>query len=151
MNRKVVFTATVALAGTVVLTACGGSSNKSSAPAVSTGGQAVVQVNGADLPGLNLGSVACAKAGGKITIGSAAIGGQQGVGVVMTDATPPTVESLGLMYNGTALAVGGGQGSAAVKVDGSTYTITGDAVGADMKNPTAGMQKKSFKIQVSCS
>ena len=54
----------------------------------------------------------------------------------------------------TALAVSemGGMktGSADVKVDGSTYTITGQAAGADMKNPMAGMISKNFEIKVSC-
>jgi lipoprotein LpqH len=42
-------------------------------------------------------------------------------------------------------------GSAEVKVDGDTYTITGEAQGADMKNPMAGMVTKKFEIKVSCS
>jgi lipoprotein LpqH len=41
-------------------------------------------------------------------------------------------------------------GSADVKVDGSTYTITGQAAGADMKNPMAGMISKNFEIKVTC-
>jgi len=42
-------------------------------------------------------------------------------------------------------------GSADVKVDGSTYTITGEAAGADMKNPMAGMITKKFEIKVTCN
>jgi Mycobacterium 19 kDa lipoprotein antigen len=42
-------------------------------------------------------------------------------------------------------------GSAEVKVDGSTYTISGEAQGADMKNPMAGMITKKFEIKVTCS
>jgi lipoprotein LpqH len=42
-------------------------------------------------------------------------------------------------------------GSAAVAVDGSTYTITGEAQGADMANPMAGMITKKFEIKVTCS
>ena len=42
-------------------------------------------------------------------------------------------------------------GSADVKVDGSTYTISGEAAGADMKNPMAGMITKKFEITVTCS
>ena len=41
-------------------------------------------------------------------------------------------------------------GSADVKVDGKTYTITGQAQGADMKNPMAGMITKDFNIKVTC-
>jgi lipoprotein LpqH len=41
-------------------------------------------------------------------------------------------------------------GSANVAVDGKTYTITGQAQGADMKNPMAGMITKDFTIKVTC-
>ncbi|OBJ94173.1 lipoprotein LpqH, partial [Mycolicibacterium fortuitum] len=119
---------------------------------VSTGGNTVVKVGGADLAGLDLNSVTCVKQGGKINVASAAIGGQQGLGVVMTDEATPKVESLGLVYDGSALAVsesmGVKVGSAEVKVDGNTYTITGEASGADMKNPMAGMINKPFTITV---
>ena len=122
---------------------------------VSTGGNTVVKVGGSDLAGLDLNSVTCVKQGGKINVASAAIGGQQGLGVVMTDEATPKVESLGLVYDGSALAVsesmGVKVGSAEVKVDGNTYTITGEASGADMKNPMAGMINKPFTITVSCS
>lgn len=122
---------------------------------VSTGGNTEVKVGGADLAGLDLNSVTCVKQGGKINVASAAIGGQQGLGVVMTDEATPKVESLGLLYDGSALAVsesmGVKVGSAEVKVDGNTYTITGEASGADMKNPMAGMINKPFAITVSCS
>lgn len=122
---------------------------------VTTGGNTQVKVDGSDLAGLDLNSVSCVKQGGRINIGSAAIGGQQGLGVVMTDEATPKVESLGLVFDGSALAVseamGVKVGSAEVKVDGDTYTITGEASGADMKNPMAGMISKPFTITVSCS
>ncbi|KHO19499.1 lipoprotein LpqH [Mycolicibacterium setense] len=122
---------------------------------VSSGSNTQVKVDGSDLAGLDLNSVTCVKQGGKINVASAAIGGQQGLGVVMTDEATPKVESLGLVYDGSALAVSEGMGvkvgSAEVKVDGDTYTITGEASGADMKNPMAGMINKPFTITVSCS
>ncbi|OLP03548.1 hypothetical protein BVU76_04655 [Mycolicibacterium porcinum] len=131
------------------------SDTKASDTKVSSGSNAQVKVDGADLAGLDLNSVTCVKQGGKINVGSAAIGGQQGLGVVMTDEATPKVESLGLVYDGSALAVseamGVKVGSAEVKVDGDTYTITGEASGADMKNPMAGMINKPFTITVSCS
>ncbi|WP_410506059.1 lipoprotein LpqH [Mycolicibacterium mucogenicum] len=130
---------------------------KASGPGSVTGGggNTVVKVEGQDLAGLDLKSVTCVKQGGSINIASAPIGGgAQGLGVVMTDASPPKVQSLGLVVDGNALAVSemGGvkTGSADVKVDGSTYTITGQAAGADMKNPMAGMISKNFEIKVSC-
>ena len=36
-------------------------------------------------------------------------------------------------------------------MDGDTYTITGEATGADIKNPMAGMVTKPFSIKVTCS
>jgi ipoprotein LpqH len=41
-------------------------------------------------------------------------------------------------------------GSANVAVNGTTYTITGQAQGADLKNPMAGMITKDFNIKVTC-
>jgi lipoprotein LpqH len=118
-------------------------------------GKTSVKVDGSDLPGLDLSTVTCVKQGGNINIASGAIGGQQGLGVVMTDEPTPKVTSLGMVVDGNALAVsdtmGVKTGSADVKVDGSTYTISGEAAGADMKNPMAGMITKKFEITVSCS
>jgi len=122
---------------------------------VSTGGSTQVKVDGGDLAGLDLSSVSCVKQGGKINVGSGAIGGQQGLGIVMTDEATPTVESLGLVVDGNALAVtnmaGASVGSAKVSVDGDAYIITGEASGADIKNPMAGMVTKPFEIKVTCS
>jgi ipoprotein LpqH len=73
----------------------------------------------------------------------------------MTDEATPKVESVALVVDGNALAVssmgGASTGSAQVAVDGSSYTITGDAVGADMKNPMSGMITKKFEIKVTCN
>jgi lipoprotein LpqH len=120
---------------------------------VSTGGNTEVKVEGQDLAGLDLSTVTCVKQAGKINVASGSATG--GLGVVMTDEATPKVESLGLTVDGNALAVssmgGMNTGSADVKVDGSTYTITGEAAGADMKNPMAGMITKKFEIKVTCS
>ncbi|GAS98107.1 conserved lipoprotein/antigen [Mycolicibacterium canariasense] len=154
------------IAAAAVLVGCSddnsANSTKGSAPSagngntqVSTGGNTEVKVEGQDLAGLDVKTVTCVKQGGKINIASGAIGGQQGLGVVMTDEATPKVESLGLVVDGNALAVaamgGASSGSADVKVDGNTYTITGEATGADLKNPMAGMISKKFEIKVSCN
>lgn len=155
MNRVLVGVVGLATASAILV---GCSDDKPAAgpgTQVSTGGSTEVQVDGKDLAGLDLNSVTCVKQGGKINVASGAINGQAGVAVVMTDANPPTVDSLGMTVDGNALAVsnmaGVKSGSAEVKVDGSTYTITGEATGADLKNPMAGMITKPFTIKVSCS
>ena len=131
----------------------------STAPSVAAGGgtAASVKVGGADLAGLNPASVTCVRTGGKIDIGSGAPTGgarQQALVVVMTDEATPKVESLALFVDGSALSVSNAMGvkvgSANVAVDGKTYTITGQAQGADMKNPMAGMITKDFTIKVTC-
>jgi len=122
---------------------------------VSTGGAAEVKVDGSDLAGVDPASVTCVKQGGKINIGSGAAGPQQAVAVVMTDEATPKVESVALVVDGNALAVsdmmGVKTGSAEAQVDGSTYTISGEAQGADMKNPMTGMITKKSEITVTCS
>lgn len=161
MNRVVTGAVGLAL-GAAVLVGC--SDDKPTAapsPAAagdtqaSTGGSTEVKVAGSDLSGLDLNSVTCVKQGGKINVASAAINGQAGLAVVMTDEATPTVESLAISVDGNALGVtnmmGAKTGSAEVKADGSTYTITGEATGADMANPMAGMITKPFTIKVNCS
>lgn len=150
------------VAGAAILVGCSdgkaaesnAGSGTGSATQISTSGTTSVKVEGQDLQGLDLKSVTCVKQGGKINVASAAIGGQQGIGVVMTDEATPKVESLGMVVDGNALAVadnmGMKSGSADVKVDGDTYTISGEAQGADMKNPMAGMVTKKFVITVAC-
>lgn len=148
---------TLGCASALVACSTGGhtaSPASSTAPSVASGSGAQVKVGGSDLPGLNPASVTCVRTGGKIDIGSGSTGGpQQALAVVMTDANPPTVDSLALVVDGNALSVsnmGAKVGSANVAVDGKTYTITGQAQGADMKNPMAGMVTKDFNIKVTC-
>src|ERR1700742_4959048 len=118
---------------------------------VGSGTQAVVKVGGSDLQGLDPASVTCVRTGGRINIGSGSTGGaggKQALAVVMTDEATPKVQSLAMVDDGNALSVsngmGAGVGSANVAVDGKTYTITGQAQGADVKNPMAGMISKDF-------
>ena len=160
MNRVVVGLVGLTTAAAVLVGCSDNKSGLTSATAaggaqVSTGGSTEVKVDGKDLSGLDLSSVTCVKQSGKINVASGAINGQAGLVVVMTDANPPTVDSLGMTVDGNALAVtntmGAKVGSADVKVDGSTYTISGEASGADIKNPMAGMVTKPFSVKVSCS
>ncbi len=145
---------TIGCASALVGCSSGGHS-ASPASSVSTGGGGTqVQVGGTNLPGLDPASVTCVKQGGKIDIGSGSAGGQQALAVVMTDEATPRVESLALVVDGNAVSVtdnmGAKVGSAKVAVEGKTYTITGQAQGADMKNPMAGMITKDFSIKVTC-
>ncbi|WP_199778595.1 lipoprotein LpqH [Mycobacterium colombiense] len=146
-------------AASVALVGCSGGGHSaapaSTSPSASTGTNAQVKVGGTDLAGVNPASVTCVRTGGKIDIGSGSTGGaQQALAVVMTDEANPKVQSVALVVDGNALAVsdnmGAKVGSANVAVDGKTYTITGQAQGADMKNPMAGMITKDFTIKVSC-
>lgn len=157
--KKVLAVAIGSLGIVTMLAACSDDKGTESGPSseatvASTGGNTEVKVDGSDLPGLDLDSVTCVKQAGTINIASGAIGGQEGLGVVMTDAEPPVVQSLAMVVDGNALSVAsnGGMnvGSAEVSVDGDTYTITGEAAGADMSNPTAGMITKQFSITVTC-
>ncbi len=149
---------TLGIASAVVGCSSGGhtaSPASSTAPSVASGSGAQIKVGGADLAGVNPASVTCVKQGGKIDIGSGSTGGpQQALAVVMTDEATPKVESLALVVDGNALSVasnmGANVGSANVAVDGKTYTITGQAQGADLKNPMAGMITKDFSIKVTC-
>ncbi|BBX99256.1 lipoprotein LpqH [Mycobacterium lacus] len=154
--KRVLATAIGTLGCAAALVACSsGGHSASPASSVSTGGGTEVKVGGADLAGLNPASVTCVKQGGKINIGSGSTNGaQQALAVVMTDEATPRVESLALVVDGNALSVsdnmGAKVGSAKVAVDGKTYTITGQAQGADLKNPMAGMITKDFNIKVTC-
>jgi ipoprotein LpqH len=155
MNRVVVGVVGLAAAAAVLVGCSDNKSGPATPAGVSTGGSTEVKVDGKDLAGLDMKSVTCVKQGGKINVASGAIGGQQGIGIVMTDEATPKVESLGMVVDGNALSVanamGAQVGKAEVKVDGSTYTITGEATGADIKNPMAGMITKPFTVKVTCS
>jgi ipoprotein LpqH len=149
---------TVAAAATaiVVVGLSGCSSNKSSsggsssqASAASGSSVAKVTIDGKDQ---NVqGTVACSSAAGNINI---AIGGAQtGIGVVLTDASPPSVKSVGLgNVGGVTLGYTPGvpgAGKATATKDGNKYKISGTATGVDMANPMQPVNK-SFEIDVTC-
>jgi ipoprotein LpqH len=126
------------------------SSNQTSAAAAGSSGTSVAKVT-IDGKEQNVqGTVACTSAAGNINI---AIGGAQtGIGVVLTDASPPAVKSVGLgNVNGVVLGYtpGTGQGNASATKDGSKYKVSGTATGVDMANPMQPVNK-SFEIDVTC-
>ncbi|BBZ42037.1 putative lipoprotein [Mycobacterium conspicuum] len=153
--KRLLATAIGAIGCASTLMACSSGGHAAGpASSVSTGGGgAQVLVGGSALAGLDPATVTCVKQGGKINIGSGSTAGQQALAVVMTDEATPQVQSLAMVVDGNALSVsnmGAKVGSAKVSVDGKTYTITGQAQGADMKNPMAGMITKDFNIKVTC-
>jgi ipoprotein LpqH len=126
-----------------------GSSNSSGATASSGSSTAKVTIDGKDQ---NVqGTVACTTAAGNVNI---AIGGAStGIGAVLTDASPPSVKSVGLgNVNGVTLGYTPGvpgAGKAEATKDGSKYKISGTATGVDMANPMQPVNK-SFEIDVTC-
>jgi ipoprotein LpqH len=96
------------------------------------------------------GTVVCTNMGGNVQI---AVGNATGgLGAQLSDADPPEVKQVGLgNVNGVALGYTAGVpgGEASATKDGSTYKISGKAMGMDMANPTA-MQTKSFEFAVTC-
>jgi lipoprotein LpqH len=150
---------TVAAAATaiVVVGLSGCSSNKTSTSSSSNGTSAAasasstakVTIDGKDQ---NVqGAVACTSAAGNVNI---AVGGATaGIGVVLTDASPPEVKSVGL-GNVSGVTLGytpgvPGAGKATATKDGSKYKISGTATGVDMANPMQPVNK-SFEIDVTC-
>lgn len=118
-----------------------------SATAAPSGGETKLTIDGAD-QALS-GTPVCATMGGTVNIAI----GQAGTGVaaVLSEGDSPTVTSVALgNVGGAALAVGPGVGDATATKDGSTYTIKGNATGADMANPMAGMVTKPFELVVAC-
>jgi lipoprotein LpqH len=129
-------------------TSSGGSSNATSAASASGSSVVKVSIDGKDQ---NVqGTVACSSAAGSVNI---AIGGAQtGIGIVLTDASPPSVKSVGLgNVNGVVLGYtpGSGQGNASATKDGSKYKVSGTATGVDMANPMQPV-KKPFEVDVTC-
>jgi ipoprotein LpqH len=123
------------------------SSSASSSPSVASGsGATKVTIDGQekDLTG----QVVCASMGGNVNIavGEAATGI---AAVVSEDGSKVTSVALGNV-NGAVLAVGPGAGDATAAKDGNTWTIKGNATGADMANPMAGIVTKPFELVVVC-
>jgi ipoprotein LpqH len=149
---------TVAAAGlAIVVVGLSGCSSDKKSSSVSSNGTTVaasgsstakVTIDGKDQT--VQGTVACTSAAGNVNI---AIGGAQtGIGVVLTDANPPSVKSVGLgNVNGVTLGYtpGTGQGNATATKDGSKYKISGTATGVDMANPMQPVNKP-FEIDVTC-
>lgn len=100
------------------------------------------------------GPVSCTAKDGNTSIG---IGdATDGVGAVVSNATPPIVHAVGLgSVNGVTLgysdAAPNQSGNAGAAQSGKSYTIKGTATGTDMGNPQQPQQvTKSFEMDVTC-
>jgi ipoprotein LpqH len=137
----------IAAVGMVVtsLAACSDKSNTSSSP----GGANKVTVDGQNQ---NItGQISCTPAGGNLNI---AIGDPtNGIGVVISTANPPAVQSLGLgSVNGVTMgyaAAAPNQGNVQATKDGNSYTIKGTATGVNLASPQQPVTKP-FEMDVTC-
>jgi ipoprotein LpqH len=116
--------------------------------AASAEGKSTVTIDGTDQA--VQGTVVCSTMGENVNI---AIGdATTGIGAVVGTGDNPVVHSVGLgNVNGVTLGFqeNAGQGEAKAEKDGSTYKISGTAVGVDMANPLQPVNKP-FEIEVSC-
>lgn len=147
MNKVHIASVLGAAALAVAVTACGSDDSGSDG----TDAEASVTVDGKEVE-LADKSVGCTNAGDKVTIGIGSGSGTSGVGVVLSSGDSPEVESVGLgSVDGVTLGFqkGLGDGKAEASKDGDTYTITGDATGIDLANPTQKVTK-SYEIKVTC-
>lgn len=99
------------------------------------------------------GSVSCQTSGDNINIGFGdPNSASNGVGAVVTSASPPDVHAVGLgVVNGVTLGfsdAAAGQGDASVTLTGKSYKITGTAVGVDPN--TQQQVSKSFELDLTC-
>ncbi len=146
----------VAIGGAAIVIAglSGCSSDKKSSTggetssAAAAEGKSTVTIDGKDQS--VQGTVVCSTMGENVNI---AIGdATTGIGAVVGTGDSPTVHSVGLgNVNGVTLGFqeNAGQGDAKAEKDGSTYKISGNAVGVDMANPMQPVNKP-FAIEVTC-
>ncbi len=146
----------VAIGGAAIVIAglSGCSSDKKSetsgetSSAAAAQGKSTVTIDGKDQA--VQGTVVCSTMGDNVNI---AIGdATTGIGAVVSSGDNPTVHSVGLgNVNGVTLGFqeNAGQGEAKAEKDGSTYKISGTAIGMDMANPMQPVNKP-FEIEVSC-
>jgi lipoprotein LpqH len=144
----------IGMAGAAIaVAAISGCSGTSSTKTSSTSGSASAGPTAVIVDGQNQnvsGAVSCtaADANTNVAIGDATTG----VGAVLSNDSPPAVHSVGLgSVNGVTLGYSDAapsQGNASATKSGSTYKITGTAVGLD----TSSQQSvtKSFELDFTC-
>jgi len=146
------FVVALAVAAIVVAGMTGCSSKKScsgGACGSTAQGSAKVTVDGKDQS--VTGTITCVTQGSTVSIAVGDATAKNAVSAQVTTDSPPKVNMVTLgNIGGLNLAVGPGAGDATATKDGSSYKITGHAVGADMSNPMAGPQTKPFEMDVTC-
>ncbi|WP_232783670.1 lipoprotein LpqH [Mycobacteroides franklinii] len=152
MKRALLIGVTAAVAVAGGLTGC--SNSKSGPGAAGSSGAPLADAVTVDGQKQNVsGSVSCQTSGDNINIGFGdPNSASNGIGAVVTSATPPDVHAVGLgVVNGVTLGYSdavSGQGSASVTLTGKSYKITGTAVGVD---PNSQQQvSKSFELDLTC-
>lgn len=119
------------------------------ASATTGSGGARVLIDGAEHP--VQGTVVCANAAGNVSV---TVG--EGLSVVtatVSEGDQPTVGAVGLgNIDGVNLGFTPGVPGASAEATkvGNTYTIKGNATGADLSNPAAGVVTKPFELEVTC-
>lgn len=178
MNRtalKLTAAAAAALIGGLGLTACSDSSADADAGSgnadssgeattitagdttVTTGGEWSASVDGTPVEIADA-TVVCAEQGDTVSLSigsaSATMDSATGLSAVLSAGDTPEVQAVGMgsTETGEALAYAAGVpgNEATATKNGSTYEITGVLTAADMNNPMAGPQEKSFELSVTC-
>ncbi len=132
--------AAVALAGgtLVALAACTSPNIDSST---------VVEIDGKAESAAEYVNAGCSRNGDTITVGSGSVQTVRGVGAMLTEGNPPTVNSLFIATGGNVMTVlntpVGKVGSATASKAGNRYTITGEARAADLST-------KKFRVEITC-
>lgn len=170
---KLTAAATALLAGGLGLAACtdSGSDTASAESAESTraagitAGDVAVSTDGsgewsASVDGTPIeiddATVVCAEQGDSISlsIASTSMTEATGLSAVLGTGDSPEVQAVGMgsTETGEALAYAPGVpgNEATATRDGDTYTVSGTLIAADMNNPMAGPQEKSFELEVTC-
>ncbi|AUN41200.1 lipoprotein LpqH [Tsukamurella tyrosinosolvens] len=132
--------AAVALAGVtlVALAACTSPNIDSST---------VVEIDGKAESDAEYVNAGCSRTGDSITVGSGSVQTARGIGAMLTEGNPPTVNSLFIATGGNVMTVlntpVGKVGSAKASKAGNRYTITGEARAADLST-------KKFRVEITC-
>ncbi len=107
----------------------------------------VVEVDGQTQSAAEYVNAGCSRNGDGITVGSGSVQTARGIGAMLTEGDPPTVDSLFIATGGNILTVMNAGvvkvGSATASKAGNRYTIRGEARAADLST-------KKFRVEITC-